>query len=48
MRGDVIEGDQESGMESLVHEEGGNSHSRVGHVVVGELGDGKLLLPVVL
>ena len=35
-------------MESIVCEEGGNSHSGVGHVVVGELGDGELLLPVIL
>ena len=48
MQGDVIKGDQESGMESPVHKEGGNSCSGMGHVVVGELSDGKLLLPVIL
>jgi len=48
VKGCYLEGNGESGMESFVRKEGGNPCGRVGHVIVGELGDGKLWFPVVL
>jgi len=48
VRRDVIKENGESGMESFVRKEGGNPCGGVGHVIVGELGDGKLWFPVIL
>ncbi|KAG5348556.1 hypothetical protein C0989_009966 [Termitomyces sp. Mn162] len=46
--GDVLEGQHELGIVALVGIKGGNSSGGVRHVVVGELGEGKLRMPVVL
>ncbi|KAG5346226.1 hypothetical protein C0989_000892, partial [Termitomyces sp. Mn162] len=48
MGGDVLEEQRESGIVALVGIKGGNSSGGVRRVVVGEFGEGKLRVPVVL